>query len=175
MNETLARQKSINETSKTAILTLAALAVFAGGIVAMPALAGPLNSDSLVDTEFAEAVRKHVQKRFFNLIEATEQQRQELDDIFKARMDVSSKTRGEMKKGILEITKLMESDTATDVQIKAKYSELKALKESLADGRLDTALKVRGILTKEQRKIVADKVTGFITGGNKRLLLRSMI
>lgn len=161
--------------NKKGLLALAAVMIFAGGVTLAPALAGPLNSDSLVDSDFADAVRKHVEKRFFNLIEATDSQRTQLDEIFKSRMETSKKARAEMKRGVLEMTELMASETATDDQIKAKSSELRKMKESLADGRLETALKVRSILTKEQRKIVADKVAGFITGNNKRLLLRSMI
>lgn len=157
-----------------------ALALGAGAMVVLapfvaPALAGPLNSDSLVDPEWEGAVRKHVEKRFFNLIEATDSQKAQLDDLFKHQVEGNRQTREQVKKGAVEIAQLMGDDSASDEQIKTKVQEIRKMREQLMDSRVDTALKVRAILTKEQRKIVSDKVIGFISGNQRRFLLRSMI
>ncbi len=156
------------------MLALGTGAMFIGAPLIAPALAGPLNSDSLVDPEWESAVRKHVEKRFFNLIDATEVQKTQLDDLFKQRVEGNRQKRDEIKKGVVEIAQLMADDSASDEQIKGKVLEIRKMREQLMDSRVDTALKVRTILTKEQRKIVSDKVIGFITGNQRRFLLRSI-
>jgi len=156
------------------VLAFGAGALIVGVPFIAPVLAGPLNSDSLVDPEFENALRKHVEKRFFNLIEATESQKTQLDDLFKQRLEANRGTREQVKEGAVEVAKLVADDSASDEQIRTKVLEIRKLREQLMDSRLDTALKVRAILTKEQRKIIADKVIGFITGNQKRFLLRSM-
>jgi len=79
-----------------------------------------------------------------------------------------------VKAAAVQVAKLMADDSATDDQIRAKVHEIRKLRQQLQDDRLETALKVRAILTKEQRQIVSDRVVGLITGNQRRFLLRSM-
>ena len=160
------------------------LAIGAGALIAggqfvgpliIPVFAGPLNSDSLVDPEWESAVRKHVEKRFFNLIDATDSQKTQLDDLFKKRCESNRSTREEVKEAAVQVSKMMADDSISDDQIRAKVQEIRKLRQQLLDNRLETALKVRAILTKDQRQIVSDRVVGFITGNQKRFLIRSMM
>lgn len=160
--------------------TSAALAFGAGALIAgapfvAPALAGPLNSDSLVDPEWESAVRKHVEKRFFNLIDATDSQKTQLDDLFKKMCDTNRSSREQVKQGAADVATMMADNSATDEQIRNKVADIRKLREKMQDTRLETALKVRAILTNEQRKVVSDRVVGFITGSQRPRLLRSMM
>lgn len=159
-------------------LTLGAGALIAGGQYVAPniapASANPMSSDNLVDPEWESAVRKHFQKRFFNLIDATDTQKSQLDDLFKKKGEANRQTREDVKAAAVQVAKLMADDSATDDQIRAKVHEIRKLRQQLQDDRLETALKVRAILTKEQRQIVSDRVVGLITGNQRRFLLRSM-
>lgn len=147
---------------------------FVGPVIA-PVFAGQLNSDNLVDPEWESAVRKHVEKRFFNLIDASDSQKTQLDDLFKKRCEANRATREEVKEAVVQVAKMMADDSATDEQIRAKCHEIRKMRQQLQDDRLETALKVRAILSKEQRQIVSDRVVGFITGNQKRYLFRSMM
>jgi Spy/CpxP family protein refolding chaperone len=167
-------KKSLIGRKTSLLLAFGTGALIVGAPFMAPALAGPLNSDSLVDPEWETAVRKHVEKRFFNLIDATESQKSQLDDLFKQRVEGNRQNREQVKKGAVEVAQLMADDSASDEQIRNKVQEIRKLREQLMDSRLDTALKVRAILTKEQRKIVSNKVIGFITGNQRHFLLRSM-
>ncbi len=158
-----------------AVLAVGAGALIAGAPFMAPAFAGPLNSDSLVDPEWESAVRKHVEKRFFNLIDATETQKSQLDDIFKKMCESNRSTREQVKQGAVDVANMMADGSTSDEQIRSKVADIRKLREKMQDTRLDTALKVRAILTNEQRKVVSDRVVGFITGNQRRGLLRSMM
>ncbi|MBX9949598.1 MAG: periplasmic heavy metal sensor [Candidatus Obscuribacterales bacterium] len=169
------RSNSIFNRKTSLVLALGAGALIVGAPFVAPALAGPLNSDSLVDPEWESAVRKHVEKRFFHLIDATEAQQAQLDDLFKKMCDSNRSTREQVKQGAVDVANLMADQSATEEQIRSKVADIRKLREKLQDSRLETALKVRAILTVEQRKVVSDRVIGFITGNQRRLLLRSMM
>ncbi|HEY9784070.1 MAG TPA: periplasmic heavy metal sensor [Candidatus Obscuribacterales bacterium] len=130
---------------------------------------------SFIDPEFENAVRKHVEKRFFNLIDATDAQRNTLDELFKQRMESTRPVREEIRKGFVEVSQMMADESVSDDQIIKKVHEIRALREKLMDGRLETALKVRATLTKEQKQTVSNRIIGFLTGNSKRHLLKSML
>ena len=96
-------------------------------------------------------------------------------DLFKKMCDANRSTREQVKQDAVDVANLMADQSATDEQIRNKVADIRKLREKLQDSRLDTALKVRAILTVEQRKVVSDRVIGFITGNQRRLLLRSMM
>jgi len=178
MNKGNSDKAGLSGRKTSVALVLGAGALIAGGLFVAPSvapvLAGPLNSDKLVDPEWEGAVRKHLEKRFFNLIDATETQKTQLDELFKQRCEATRQTREQVKEGAVQVAKLMADDAATEEQIRARVAEIRKMREQLMDGRLDTALKVRALLTKEQRQIVSDRVVGFITGNQKRVLFRSI-
>lgn len=155
------------------------LALAAVGVVLstafMPVTAKPLNSDGLVDPEWESAVRKHVEKRFFNLIDATDSQKVKLDELFEQRCEANRSIREKIKLSAFELANLLGSESATDDQIRTKAEEVRALRSKLSDARLETAIKVRSLLSSEQRKVVSDKIAGFISTNQKRGLLRSMM
>jgi periplasmic protein CpxP/Spy len=82
-------------------------------------------------------------------------------------MDATRPDREALRQGLLQLSNLMSSDDATDDQITQKAHELRALHEKINDQRLDSLLKVRKVLTKEQRNKINERINEVITGGMK--------
>ena len=125
------------------------------------------SSATLIDKEFEAAMRKFVTKRFYNRIDATDEQRAKLDNLFSGAMDETRPAREQFRHSLLDLSALMASDEATDDQITEKVHEVRALKEKIMDQRLSTALKGRKILTHEQKQQIHNRIYELITGGIK--------
>jgi len=150
-------------------LTMGAAALIStlilGGAVYVPAAeAGKAAGETLIDGDFEEAMLKHFEKRFFNKIDATEEQRTKLSDIFLKQMQGTRAQREAIRHKLLDLTDLIGAEGSTDDQIKAKISELREMREKLMDGRIDCALRVRAVLTPEQRKSIADRLASCLSG-----------
>lgn len=140
----------------------------AGTQMIQPVLAGNANTSApIIDADFENAVRKHFQKRFFNLIDATAEQQAQISKLLAERQEQTRPQREQMRQGVVELSQLMASDSATDDQIREKVAKLKEMRSHIQDERLETVLKVRAQLTPEQRKTISDKVVGIITGNIK--------
>lgn len=136
----------------------------AGTQMIQPVLAGNTNTAPIIDADFENALRKHFQKRFFNLIDATGEQQTQISKLLQERQEQTRPQREQLRQGLLELSQLMANDATTDDQIKDKVAKLKEMRAHIQDERLDTILKVRAILTPEQRKAVSDRISGIITG-----------
>lgn len=112
----------------------------------------------LIDVSFEQAMLKHFEKRFFGRISATDDQRAKLSSILENRMETSRPLREQMRHEVLAMTDIMAKDDATDAQITKQQQVIKSLRNQLADGRLQTMLQVREVLTPEQRHLISDKV-----------------
>ncbi len=136
----------------------------AGTQMIQPVLAGNTNTAPIIDADFENALRKHFQKRFFNLIDATSEQQANISKLLQERQEQTRPQREQMRQGLVELSQLMASDAATDDQIRDKVAKLKEMRSHIQDERLETVLKVRAQLTPEQRKTISDKISGIITG-----------
>lgn len=143
--------------------------------LAQAAFAGPASVGGLIDKDFETALRKFVSKRFFNRIDATDEQRAKIGSLFEKTMDETRPDREQFRQGLLELSNLMASKDATDEQIRQKVADVKAVKQKIQDKRLSTALEVRKILTVEQRQKIQDRVQNLITGNAKPLRRISML
>lgn len=159
----------MKEKVKQSAVVVAALAVgcFAGANWDQPVWAGN-PAQKLIDAEFEDALRKHFQKRFFNLIEATDEQREKLSSLLAQRMNETRPMREELRQGAVELSQLMAKNDVTDEQIVGKAHELRDLRNKIMDERLSTVLKVRANLTQQQRQTLSDKVINLISGNNLR-------
>jgi len=122
----------------------------------------------LVDKDLQIALKNHFKKRFFNLIEATEAQQEQISSIVDKQFETAVAKRAKMKEQAMDIAGLVGDENATDDQIKAKVENIRAMRHELQDQRLETALSIRRLLTKEQKEIVAARFKGILTG-NPRL------
>jgi len=150
-------------------LTMGAAALLStlilGVAVYVPAAeAGKAAGEKLIDGDFEEAMLKHFEKKFFNRIDATEEQKTTLSAIFLKQMQGSRAQREEIRHKLLDMTDMIAADGTTDDQIKEKIAEVRGLREKLMDSRIDTALKVRSVLTQEQRKTIADRLASCLSG-----------
>jgi Spy/CpxP family protein refolding chaperone len=162
-----------SQTKRTALIGIALIVGLGyGGRVLFPADAKEFGTAGLIDADWENCLRKHVEKRFFHLIEAREDQQKTLDALFKSRMEVSRPTRETLREGAVELAQLFASSDATDEQIEQKSKQLRALHEKLSDERIETALKVRGILDADQKKVLSDRITALLTGNEPPRLRR---
>lgn len=155
-------------------LIAAMLVVPAIAGLAQAAFAGPL-AGSLIDKDFETALRKFATKRFFNRIDATDEQRTKISTLMDKTMEDTRPDREQVRQGLLNLSDLMASKDATDDQIKAKVGEVKALRQKIQDRRLTTVLEVRKILTQDQRQKIHDRVQDLISGNAKPLRRISML
>ncbi len=128
-------------------------------------------SGTYIDKEFEVALRKHFEKRFFNFIDASEKQQQQITELIDRRMDETRPQREKIRHEIVELSEMCASD-ASDEQVTEKAHQIRSLHEKLMDERLATALKVRALLTPDQRKAVSDKIVGVVTGQGRARFLR---
>lgn len=138
--------------------------------VAQASFAGPAGVGALIDKEFETAMRKFVTRRFFNRIDATDEQRTKLNAIFEKTMDETRPEREQFRQGLLDLSNLMASKDATDEQIKQKADDVRTMKQKLSDRRLTAALEVRRILTVDQRQKINNRVQELISGGGAKPL-----
>lgn len=124
-----------------------------------------------VDKEFEGALRKHFQKRFFNFIDASEAQREQISTLLDERMEACRPQREKLKTEAIQLSEMMAGE-ASDEQVRNKLHELREVRDKLMDERMTTALKVRTMLKPEQRKAVSDKIVALLTGNGKPRLLR---
>lgn len=168
--------KSFNTGKSLVAFALAlGLGMGAAGVKFMEPVWAGTGVEAFSDPEFEDALRKHVQKRFFNVIDATDAQKTQLDAIFNQRVTESRSARKEIKQGLIELAQMMADESSTDDQITEKAHQLRQKREQLMDARLSTALKVRGVLSKEQKEVLSERVIGMLSGHAKRGLLRSML
>lgn len=155
-----------NDSRRKAKLLALSLALLAplGIWLAQASYAAP---SGLIDRDFEVAVRKFISKRFYNRIDATDEQRQKLDSLWMSTMEATRPNREELRQSALQLSALMATDEATDAQITEKAHELRALHQKVMDQRLDTVLKARKVLTKEQRAKINETISELITGGMK--------
>ena len=128
---------------------------------------------SFIDKDFEMALRKHFQKRFFNLIDANETQRREISAVLEERMDATRPQREKLRAEAVELSEMMASE-ASDQQIVSKVHEVRDLRNKLMDERLTTALKVRSFLQPEQRKTISARLVSFLSGNARPRLLNNL-
>lgn len=124
-----------------------------------------------VDKEFEGALRKHFQKRFFNFIDATDVQREQITALLDERVEVCRPQREKLKNEAIQLSEMMAGD-ASDAQVRSKLHELREVRDKLMDERMTTALKVRTMLKPEQRKAVSDKIVALLSGDGRARMLR---
>jgi Spy/CpxP family protein refolding chaperone len=130
---------------------------------ALPALADD-NKSPFVDKDFEVALANHIEKRFFARINATDDQREKISAVVSARMEVTRPLREDLRSGALELTEMMGADTS-DATLMEKAHNLRDKRDRLAEERLQTILKVRALLTPDQRKQVCNRIADAITNG----------
>lgn len=165
----------VKKAVKPIIVSLSVLAVVGVGWATIePAWASKAISDTLIDKDLENALRNHFQKRFFNLIDATDEQKKELSAILTAQAEEASSIRQEMKGEAMNVSDLLADESASDEQIKQSVEKIRGLRDKLQDKRLETFLKVRSKLTADQKQTVANRIKAFLTGNPRLGLLNRL-
>ncbi len=149
------------------IIMAAGLTLIAPVLLSVPTLAGTPAATSLIDKDFEVALRKFVSKRFFNRIDASDEQREKLSKIMADTQDETRPAREELRRSLLDLNDMMADSKTSDEAIKNKVKELREKREKLQDRRLSALLEARKVLTDEQKEQIRERINGLITGGAK--------
>lgn len=150
---------------KVTKFTVLVATVLATGILSVAGYAETVTTTTpLIDSDFENSLVKHFEKRFFNRIDATSEQRHQLSEAISSRINATRPMREELRRQILDLTQLMADKDATDEQIIAKAHEVQEFSSKMVDERLKTALAVRSLLTQDQRQQISDQLSGLISG-----------
>jgi len=134
----------------------------------LPAWADKTMTQALIDPELEQALCSHFKKRFFNLIEASDEQKSKLSGLIGKQLDDARPIKAEIREKVMDLSDLIADESASDEAITKKVQEIRQLREEIQDKRLSTVLKARAVLTPEQKKIVSKRIKGILTG-NPRL------
>jgi Spy/CpxP family protein refolding chaperone len=141
--------------------------VVIGGSVAFNAVEAIETKNILIDKDFEVAVRKHLEKRLYNLLDASDAQQEKISKLLGERAEETRPEREKIREGLVDLSNMLGGDTQDDA-IVAKVHELRAMHEQVMDEGLSTLLKVREVLSPSQRKIVSDKMVSILSGGGLR-------
>jgi Spy/CpxP family protein refolding chaperone len=113
---------------------------------------------AMEDDDWSNCLRKHFEKRFFKRIDATKEQQEKMSALIDNAAQENQGMRAEIKDKALSLVNSFGGGSASDDELRQQVAELRTLHEKLMDKRLETALKVRAVMTPEQRKIVMEKI-----------------
>ncbi|MBZ0185611.1 MAG: Spy/CpxP family protein refolding chaperone [Candidatus Obscuribacterales bacterium] len=150
---------------KPALLIGACLTLgYTAAINIEPAWAGKDLIAPIMDEDLKLALIAHFEKRFFNLIDATEEQKTKINALFSDQLEFARPLRAQMRKEAMDLADILPQDSLSEEQLREKIESIRALKEKIADKRLDTVLAVNGLLNKEQRQAISSKMKSRLTG-----------
>lgn len=152
--------------SKGSRIAVAALVILAPALLSLPASkAGTPTASPLIDREFELALRKHLSKRFFSRIAATDEQKEKLTKIMDDTQDSTRPLREQLRQGVLDLSAMLSDEKTSDEQIRNKVKDLKALHEQVQEKRLSALLELRKVLTADQRQKIHARFTELLSGG----------
>lgn len=165
---------TMSTAKKPAVLIVALLTVV--GLSAtqfVPAWAGKGMTQALIDPELETALANRFKRRFFNLIDASDDQKTKLSSLISRQLDDARPLRAQIREDLMDLSDLMENENTSDEAIKKKVGEIRDLREQIQDKRLNTVLEARALLNKEQKKIVSNRIKGLLTDNPRLGFLRA--
>jgi len=149
----------MKQTRIVLLSTVVGLAGFYGGWSLQPSYGQHthVNVGDGESDDWANCLRVHMQNRFFKRINATDDQREKLSELFKNTFEQNRELRQQVKGQFETLIDMFTDGKTSDDQIRKQFGELKSTREKLVEKRLDLALKTRTILTPDQLKVVGDK------------------
>ncbi|MDZ4833128.1 MAG: periplasmic heavy metal sensor [Candidatus Melainabacteria bacterium] len=134
----------------------------------VPAWAGKTLTQALIDPEMETALANRFKKRFYNLIDANDEQKSKLSSLFSRQLDDARPIRAQIREEVMDLSDLIADESASDEAIRKQVAEIRELREKIQEKRLNTILEARSVLSKDQKKIVSNRLKGIMTG-NPRL------
>jgi hypothetical protein len=107
------------------------------------------------DPELQKALVKHLLKRFYSRIDASSAQRKEISQLVDERMVANESKREAMRAGLkefLQMSATLDGSNSSNTALKEKAHQLRVAHAALNDDRLETFLKIRALLSDEQKQ-----------------------
>ena len=162
---------SFKSICKNTILAVACFSAgFLGATQLNPAFAekAGLLEGATVSPELRTALKNHILNRFFKLIDATEEQKSSIDGLVNEQMEYANPIREKMRASGLKIADMVADESVSDSELLNEIEKVNGLKDQIAEKRRKNILKIRSLLTKEQKEVVSLKIKSMLTG-NPRL------
>ncbi len=134
----------------------------------VPAWAEKTMTQSLIDPELEQALTNRFKRRFFNLIEASDEQQTKLSKLLSRQLDEARPLRNQIREDLMELSDLIADEKTSDQAIRSKIDQIQTIRTQIQEKRLNTILEARAVLNKEQKKIVSNRLKGILTN-NPRL------
>jgi Spy/CpxP family protein refolding chaperone len=125
-------------------------------------IAGAEGAPGQGDPEFRQALIKHMQKRFFKRIGATEEQKEKIGALIDKKIEANQGKREELRKGLESFATLISSPGTNEQTIRDKALALRKLRENLMDDRLETMLSIRAMLDDEQKAKLGKRIKAIL-------------
>lgn len=116
------------------------------------------------DPEFRQALIKHLEKRFFKKIGATEEQKEKIGALINNKIEANQSKREELRKGLESFADLISNPGTDEQTIRDKAMVLRRMHQNLMDDRLETMLAVRAMLTDEQKTKLGTRLKAILNG-----------
>lgn len=165
---------NMSKARKPAVLIVGLLTVV--GLSAtqfLPAWAGKTMTQALIDPELETALSNRFKRRFFNLIDASDDQKSKLSSLISKQLDDARPLRAQIREELMELSDLMANENTSDESIRKKVGEIRDLRQQIQDKRLNTILEARAVLNKDQKKIVSNRIKGILTDNPRLGFLRA--
>lgn len=161
---------SFKSICKNTILAIACMSIgFVGATQLNPAFAeDALMKGASASPELRVAIKNHILNKFFKLIEASDEQKSSINTLVTKQMDYATPIRQKMKAHGIKIADMVADESVSDEQLLSEIEKVNSLKDQIAERRRKNILKIRSLLTKDQKEIVSLKIKSRLTG-NPRL------
>ncbi|MBX9938212.1 MAG: Spy/CpxP family protein refolding chaperone [Candidatus Obscuribacterales bacterium] len=116
------------------------------------------------DPEFRQALIKHLQKRFFKKIGATDEQKEKIGALINSKIEANQSKRAELRKELESFADLVSNPGTDEQTIRDKAMVLRKLHQNLMDDRLETMLAVRAMLNDEQKAKLGTRLKALLNG-----------
>lgn len=127
-------------------------------------------SKDMIDADLSRCLRKIMQQRFFNLIDATDEQRERMSELLSNHEQKMRPVRQELRKEAIGLLELFANSDATDQQLTDRCMQVRARRLEWMDENIKTMLKVRSLMKPEQRRTLVNFIMGLFNGDWRRLI-----
>jgi len=99
-------------------------------------------------------------QKFLNRLDLSEEQSTQIKAIYRRHYQINQESRQELREAKEEMGSLLTSE-ANSNRIRQKHREIQSLNQELGNSRFEAMLKVREVLTREQRQEIADMMAEY--------------
>ena len=117
-----------------------------------------------MEPELRQALKNHFQNKFFRLIDASQDQKEKISTLVDEQLDYATPIRQKMRANGFKLADMIADQSVSDEALSEEIDKVHALKDQIAAKRRKTLMKIRSLLSKEQKEIVAARIKARLSG-----------